>query len=514
MVTTTRRSAWLLITICLFVSGDSRVAAYTISGGTLIEDFTTLDNADLSNSTGLWNIVTRKAEAGRVADASGGTLRPISFGDGSDGTLDTSSGYTFDTDAKPNGYNFKSVNITGGTVTVVGSNPLIIRSLSTLTITPAISLNGTDGANGVANGSSTAPSGGTAITCPASGGDGGTASAGAVGNGGDGIIYTGATDVSGGAGNVDGANGADGGATAFWAGANFDTSTDFICGGGGGAGGGHRNTGTFQYATGGAGGAGGGTIRITAVGTLTVGNITADGGNGGDGAQSDGANCSGAGAGGHGGAIWLQTLADIPVGVPLPTVDLGTGGTSPCGGLGSDGNAGAIRLDSSAGNRPGHSTIADYDTDDVFPSRSYVVQSKTYDLNTLNAVFDTSPTITQATNGGSITISYAGSVDGSTFSDYTSSLTDLSGKNYRYLKFRINITTAGAAGASPEVSRIAIPFTDAGLEEIKIKLSPGCGTISNIGEGGNGATVLANALLFLLISYFGCLWIRTRHSSR
>jgi len=483
-----------------------RTHAYSISGGQLVEDFTSLDGADLTNTTGLWNTVTSKAEAGRVADAGGGTHRPISFGDGSDGILDTSGGYSFDTDAKPNGYNFKRVNITGGTITVTGSNPLIIRSLTTVNITPTIQVNGTAGSDGVANGSSTAPSGGTAVTCPAVGGAGGTASAGAVGNGADGVIYTGATDASGGLGQVNGTNGDDGGATSALPGANFDNATAFICGGGGGGGGGHRNTVGFQYATGGAGGAGGGTVRITAVGSLTVGTIEAEGGNGGNGITSDGANCSGAGAGGHGGAVWLQTLADIPLAIPAPSVTNGTGGTSACGGAASDGTVGKIRLDSSPGNRPAHSNVADYDTDDVFPSRSYVIQSAAYDLGTLNANFKTAPTVTQTLNSGTISLSYAGSVDGSVFSDYESDITKLSGKNYRYLKFKINITTAAIAGASPEVSRIVIDFADSGLAKVDLKLTAGCGTIQN-GESG-----WIFILLFLTAAYFR-LRARTNHAT-
>src|SRR5689334_833764 len=141
-----------------------------IQNGILTENFTDSSHWDAANSTGLWNIVANAAQAGRVANAT--TSDPINFGDGSDGTLSSSTGYTFNTDTHPNGFNFISVNITGGTIQVKGSHPLVIRSLSNMTISPTLSVRGGDGQNGVANGSTAAPAGGIAVASLCSGGNG------------------------------------------------------------------------------------------------------------------------------------------------------------------------------------------------------------------------------------------------------------------------------------------------------------------------------------------------------
>src|SRR5690349_10011143 len=97
--------------------------AFTISNGQFTENFSDPTYFDAANSTGLWNAIDGAAEGGRFANV-GGSFKTISFGDGSDGAVNTSSGYTFDTNSHPNGYNFTQLSITGGTITVTGSNPL------------------------------------------------------------------------------------------------------------------------------------------------------------------------------------------------------------------------------------------------------------------------------------------------------------------------------------------------------------------------------------------------------
>ena len=99
--------------------------AYTLTSGGLVEDFTTLDGADLTATTGVWNIVDTRAQAGVVAN--GTAANTISFGDGSDGALSASSGtVTFNTDLRPNGFNTRH-----GIMPAPPSRtaqPLIIRS--------------------------------------------------------------------------------------------------------------------------------------------------------------------------------------------------------------------------------------------------------------------------------------------------------------------------------------------------------------------------------------------------
>ncbi len=443
--------------------------AYTISGGSLVEDFTTIDGLDATASTGLWNIVSRAAEATRVANAQ--VTRPIAFGDGSDGIVSSSSGYTFDTDARPNGYNFISLSITGGTVTVRGRSPLVIRSLSTVTITPTIDLSGANGTAGTANGGTAAVSGGGAVTCYSDGGSGGDAT---PSNGTSGKRSDGTADTAGGAA-VSGAAacaeaGSPGAAVPSVSGvfSTFDTSGSFICGASGAGGGGHRNGGNFS--TGGGGGGGGGTVRITAAGNLTVGTIIANGGNGG--AKATDTHASGAGSGGNGGAIWLQTLATLSTGA-TPTATGGAAGDSF-----NSGTNGFIRGDGPT--RPAWAAAVGYDTTNVPASQTAIVQGR-YDLGTTNAAFFTTPTITTTLNGGTVTTTYAGSQDNAAYSDFTSDLSSLSNRGFRYLKVRFAIANSGGAGLSPQVTQISIPIT-----ELDVRLMGGCGRLEEIGNRGGG----------------------------
>jgi len=483
----------------------------TLGGGRLVEDFSTNDYADYTASTGLWNLVTNAAEAGGVA--AGSSARPITFGDGSDGVVDTSGGYSFDTDTHPNGFNFKSVNITGGVVTVTGRNTLVIRSLTTVNITPAILVNGVAGSNGVANDGTqtTGPSGGTAVTCNADGGAGGNAAAGAgsATSGSDGYRSTGSTDPEVGTGGLARNNAAadpteDATTSSTRPNANFDVL--FTCGTGGGGGGGHTNGGFF--ATGGSGGAGGGRVRVVGVGSVTLGAAAeAKGGDGAAGGTGGGGACAGNSGGGVGGAIWVQSLTDITA--PLPDVTAGAGNSNGCiGGPIPGGNPGRTRADAPVINGTITGATATNSTANTAASQSYVVQSKQYDLNTLDAVFPTQASIQSTVTVGTATVTFAGSADGSSFSSYTSDLTSLSGKGYRYLKFKVTIDTGAGGATTPRVTRISLDFKDAGIKKIDLKLSPGCGTLTkfddgNHGDGGSGlvAQWITGWLAFWLVAY-------------
>lgn len=462
-----------------------------MGGGRLTEDFSSLEHADLDRTTGLWNVVAGQARAAVYANAEAG--RPILFGNGSDGALDVSGAYTFNTDSRTDGiFNFTSVNIrAGATITVTGSNPLRIRSLGAVTIDPAFPARSSSPSGDPGNAAGTASTAGTAVTCGALGaragagghiaanaGQNGTEGRDSAGNPEAGLAGTGETGANTAAVNAQGA-------LSSPASANFDTAANFQCGTGGAGGGGYF-LGALQLASGGAGGAGGGRLHITAVGDL---NLTAapnaSGGNGGNGVLVAAApnRCSGNAAGGTGGSVWLQTLGSL--GSPQPNVDGGTGGTSVCDGVGTgQGLSGISRGDSAPGSRPGFVGASDYDTDRVPANTTSVVYSKAYDLSVWNAGFSSAPTVTQTLNGGTISVAFAGSADGATFGDYSTDLPSLGNRGYRYLKFRITITSAGAAAASPFVSRITLSYSDLGLEALKLKLTPGCGRIGRAGPGG------------------------------
>lgn len=478
--------------------------AYTVSGGRLTEDFSTAEQADFANSTGLWNAVDHVAQAAVIANG-----KPVSFGDGSDGILDSSSGYSFDTDTHSNGYNFLSVNIAGGSISVTGSHPLILRSLTTVNIASPISLNGAPGTDGTYNAGTTAPAGGAAApTCSASGGSGGAASGAAASDGTKGY-FNGLIDSDGGAaagtaGLGIGVAGVDATLTlSSRARSPFDTAGYFTCGAGG-AGGGGRSDVPGDYSTGGGGGGGGGVIRIAGVGDVTVGAITANGGNPGR-AANDGAAgpCSGHGVGGGGGSIWLQTYKILTT-TTEPSASKGSATSATCG-VAVDGWDGRYRGDSASGAViPAWvgAIASQFATANAATSTSYTVISKPYDLRALNAGFQLPPSITSTTNGGAVSISYAGSADKTNFSAYTTDITTLSNQGYRYLKFKIDITTAGVAGPSPTVSQIAIDYNDFGLEKLDAKLSLGCGMIQD--AGGGRRTTPSRGLLMSAVAF--ALW--------
>ncbi|MBI3555226.1 MAG: hypothetical protein HY074_03045 [Deltaproteobacteria bacterium] len=495
-----------LLTSLLIVPSARSV---TGTSSQLVEDFTTDTFADYAATTGLWDLPDHKARAGVVADAVGsGAARPITFGDGSDGVLSSGSGATFDTNSHPNGFNFKSIDISAGAITVTGTNALIIRSLSNVNIALGVvfSVDGQSDVagslSGVASGSTTGPAGGTAVTCGANGGKGGNASPLTVGNGNDGLLSSGLADnPTGGAGHDDTAQGAGSGTDASPSlaallpdGPTFDT-TGFVCGPGGGGGGGDTSGNGGAYGTGGAGGGGGGRVRVTSVGNMTINaTITARGGHSGRGADA-GAICGGNGAGGNGGSIWLQALGAMPA--VTTNVTVGTGNTNSCNAAPVDGfNAGATRFDFAG---------AALDTVPAAPNQTYVVQSKAYDLGTLNAGFSGATIVSSNGAGSAPTVEFAGSADGVSFSAFSSDVTLMSGKSFRFVRFKITIRTGAAAGNSPEVTRIALNYNDLGLEKLDLKISSGCGTITGMSD--DPASPRATMAGVQLTLAWLCFWI-------
>ena len=459
----------------------------TVQAGTLVEDFTSLNSADLQVSTGIWNIVDHSARSQAFANGAVDATRPINFGNGSDGIVNSATGFTFDTNAHASGYNFQSLNISAGAITVTGAHPLIIRSLSTINIVPILSVNGANGNIGSVTG--TANPGLAATTCLATGGAGGSAIIAAGSNAGDGVQSGGTTEVGNhglgetgvyGAGAVTQAN-LDGQGSLTGPGSNdFETAPalNFI-GGTSGPGGGGYSDGAVNFASGGAGGAGGGIIKIASVGDLTLAAGQAEGGNGGDGAAVD-AGCSGNGSGGNGGVIFLQTLGTLTT-TAIPNVSGGNSGVACAGGSGAA-FSGVDRGDTlSTSVRPAWATAApSFDTEIVPALLTSFVQSTSYNLGTLNAGF-TAPTLTVVAPaaGSSVAVTFSGSVDGVTFSAFTADVTTLSNLGYRFLKFRATFTNPTVAGVAPKITLVSIPFSELGLTKLNVNLSPGCGTIQN-----------------------------------
>lgn len=490
----------------------SAMVAKTSFAATLLEDFGTLDHADLIQSNGVWNVVDRSARAQAFANGDIQSIRPIDFGNGSDGAVNSSNGYVFDTDAHPNGYHFQSLSITGGSISVKGSHPLVIRSLSAITITPPLRVNGARGADGSTNG--IASVGGAAVTCLAKGSGGGSASLAMASNGGNALNSNGVLEANTrGLGQVGGSyvgpvptpgpiesqiptfTG-----PAFY---DFDTdpSHDFICGTGG-AGGGAYATISSDFASGGAGGGGGGILKLVAVGDIQVGVTEAKGGDGGNGIQLSNGACSGSGTAGFGGVIFFQSLKSLSTSVD-PDVLGGHSGESPCfvGGHG-DMLLGYVRGDlNSASSAPSWVVLpyGSYATEKVPANLQSFVQSKAYDLGVLNASFS-EETITST---GTVTMSYAGSSDGVSFSGF-SSLNSLNNRGYRFLKWKATFTNPSSGGAAPKISNLKLSYTDLGLSKLDAKLFAGCGTLVASGARSSNRESNTAGILFTLFGICAC----------
>lgn len=256
-------------------------------------------------------------------------------GNGSDGMFNPGSD-TMISDTK----NYTSVNIPAGvTVTVSGTNPLIIKSQGMVKIDGVLTANGAPGGNGVTF--STFGKGGIGIGGGGNGGDGvytGGPSNGVDGQG-SGAGLKG-TNWQGGSGAGYAQNGGNSPMTSYGSGITGGMSygtadlMNFQGGSGGGGGSGGNSCGS------GGGGAGGGAIQIASANSIAIGGtISADGAKGG---TDGGGNCGG-GGGGSGGAIWLRAPTITNSGT-LTAVGA-AGGTSKIGTNGGSGSVGRIRLD-------------------------------------------------------------------------------------------------------------------------------------------------------------------------
>lgn len=241
-------------------------------------------------------------------------------------------------------YNYTSFTIDAGvTVSVTGSQPLIVYCSGAVSISGTLTANGGAGGEGVTY--TTGGIGGIGVAGGGNGGDGsfsspsgplngvsgsntggGNMGMGWSGGGGAGYATTGQS--SGGAGGTGGSQYGDADLTSFLAGS----------GGGGGSGG-------YDCGAGG-GGAGGGVIVFyaTAFELVSGGGVYCNGGNGG----SDGTGNCGGGGGGSGGAILISAASLTNNGVISAAG--GVGGASsvsgtPYYGVGGNGSDGRIRLD-------------------------------------------------------------------------------------------------------------------------------------------------------------------------
>lgn len=498
------------------------------SAGTFTADFSSPAQWDTTaTSTALWDTVNQRISAAISANGV-----EIGFGDGSDGVFNdgptqtgiavSGANITITTSPTKSTFNFTSFNLSDGkTITVLGTEPLVIRVLGSVTIAGDIIANG---ANGTAN----------SLAGPAPGGAGGPG-AGAGGNAGtpapvastDGTPSTPNSNIDGGISGTNSVatnNGGGGGCFGFDGNAQdavaaavggaagdcntatpaVDTraaiaalfETNFSGGAGGGGGGAY----TADPVSGSGGGGGGGAIQITSLGTISfgstplLGSLAAKGGNGGANNTPSGgtADCGGGGGGGSGGAIWLQAAAAIGSVADPGSADVsrGTGGIhdgAGCFGFadGGNGSSGILRLDTSSASLGGPTPTF---VPAVRTNQTYVITSKKIDTSSSNSTFS-APTETLDTSSsgcgttGTLSVTYAGSDDGVTYGTAVrkDEISLLNGK--RYLRYTVTIQTTGST--PPCLSHLSIPYSPP--TDFILKGGLACGTLAtaHYGDGGS-----------------------------
>ena len=256
-------------------------------------------------------------------------------------------------------WNFKDFIIPKGvTITVTGSQPLVINATGKVDIAGALNLagkagadvtpnsNGCSGNTGCAAGGAGGPGGGAGgqgcygqagkVGAGTGGGKAGSTSSYGSGGGGGGYGTVGGTAVSGSSGVTPGAGGS----------TYTGVHAGVLAGGSGGGSGGYGGA----YNSGGSGGGGGGgAVKITAPAIVVTGSVDARGGRGGL-MQN---NCDGGGGGGgSGGGIWLRAGSVTVSGAGVVATGGVRGetiaGQSSDGGDGGVGGAGQIRIDSTS----------------------------------------------------------------------------------------------------------------------------------------------------------------------
>jgi hypothetical protein len=506
------------------------LSSYSAQATEISETF--FSRAAFDSGTAIWNqALGRLHSTLRVMNYKVGfTPLDFSVGDGSDGDFDVStyanfgtvSGSTLrlDTDAHPilNVTNFHLA--AGWTLQPVGSNPLIIRSLSDVTIEGNISCQGDNGADSMG----TIPGAGGAGRCGGQdGGNGGAPSeAGLSGGnaavnvtGGQGGNFNGGAAVAGGgggswSGTSPSTNGANSSGAGGQAGASFSDPEFITLAGGAGGGGGSGTT----TRAGGGGGAGGGAVVITAVRDFnlgaspssTTGFIYVNGGAGGDSLIPGGAHTldiGGAGGGGGGGSVQVFVGGTINIyntdGTGASQGLSGAGGQNINSDDGGNGSVGRSWFSSVNYNGIGFYTPAEEAPvtpgDVEFSSAPETIISRSIDVGSSAPTFTSMGVLPLSAD---FLVEVSGSSD-NFVSDDSGWLTNpvlLNGK--RYFKFRITITTSNVS--TPDmVSALNIFFTPNVSNNFNFA-GAGCGRTS-APTSPWGPSPLLFVLLFLWLKF-------------
>lgn len=447
--------------------------------------------ANKKNSDMVWNTALGELHPPLFVNGfdkgSGGEDYNFSVGDGSAGDFINASDYESLSCASVSGnvitintnqcsdLNFKRFRLLSGwTIRPTGANPLVIRSLSYVTIEGSIDCSGGDGED--ANSSYSAVHSGGSGRC--GGGDGGNSvlpataagaanqgeAGGSLVNGGDGGGLQDAGGGQGGGGgggyvktyasgtdSPDGTDGKDSSAvTVGNVGANHrdDSFEDDLAGAGSGGGGGSAFyvMGDPGNSSGGGGGAGGGNVQIYAVGDVTIaasGGVYADGGDGGEVASP---YLGGGGGGGAGGSILIMTVGDIENNGAVSAA-AGAGGTSNASADGGDGYWGRTWLVEKDG-YAGGANIESPETKLNVPGNvryetgvTYTVLSKPIDLGNSQPSLLSSDATVQDIGGATLDfqVAFGDSEDAASLNNFAAASTYVGQTVGRFARFQIQL---------------------------------------------------------------------------
>lgn len=399
----------------------------------------------------------------------------------------------------------------GWTLMPIGETPLVIRSLSTISVKGTILCSGVNGSDGTAamttvatggggrcGGASGGAGGGPTLVVPTAGSDPVNSSASGVTGGAISAAIAnhclnGVADVAGRCGGGGGAF-SEGGTTGLPAatrgGSNSDKSFTFRAGGAGGAGG----LSTSGSGSGGGGGGGGGFIDLVAVSEIRVeGSVLANGGIGG------GSDSLGAGGGGGGGTIMMAAGGPIQLsGGSVVSAEGALGGTTSgagvTGGRGWIGRTFIVAL-ATAGSEclsQGVPEIPDRHVASVgcvrYQTGLFVARSWVADTLNSNPEFKAVTPTSTLTGGSTLVTELATSRD--RFQGHDSGFlawTGISRVMDRFLKFQLTLNNLDAINGA-RVDRIQLDY-DPGVQT-QFDFRSGCGSVGltakSSGKGGGG----------------------------
>lgn len=500
--------------------------------GTISETFNS--RANLDSATAVWNQALGMVHPTLRVTNYEVAATPIEFsvGDGSDGPFDNTTYAQFsqngdislniirlDTNAHPILQVTHFILDQGWTIQPVGSNPLIIESLSSVQILGEIWCQGFDGTDPDPVGA-TPGAGGPGRCGGLGGGDGGGPTHSGKDGGDASLFVTGGrggnvspTYVGGGGGGAwssvspgSPGNGPNSSFAGGKAGNNaFDPEFLGILGGAGGGGGGGN-----AADAGGGGGGGGGTVIIHAVGNVDLGAtpssafgfIFVGGGKGG------GATTAGPGGGGGGGSV--QVFA----GDTLNIYNTSLGASQASGGAGTNSSF-AVGANGGMGRSffasVNFNPVGNYSPNEEVPVNRGDVEYNSSTQNVITKSFDignnfaTIASLATSPSSPDFLIEAAGSSDDFVSDDtgFTTNLAKVANK--RYLKMRISITTSNVSTPTM-LDTATIVYASGSPDDFAFK-SAGCGRVTT------SSTPPFN-LLILLIAPLTLLWLKVKAKRR